>query len=97
MTQEITVVSITRKKPLSGPHTPVITFRSLCQVSFKYSPPGTYVADMRLSLHAGPPTTGVGRGHLLSLKRLTVCEIDSPTGLLCLASVEEEAPNPEEI
>ena len=53
---------------------------------------GTYVADVQLSLHVGPPTTGAG----LSLNLLPVCGICSPTGLPCLASGGEDVSIPAE-
>jgi hypothetical protein len=52
-------------------------------------PPHTYVADVQLSLHAGPPTTGAGAYPDFCMPADPI----SLTEPLCLASVGGDVPN----
>ena len=56
-------------------------------------PPSTYVADVQLSLHVGPPTTGAW-----AVFNAVACLWNTfpLTGLPGLASVREDWPNPAE-
>jgi hypothetical protein len=80
-----------RKTNRVNPSGPLGVLRDSHQPKSIYNPyPGTYVAEVQISLLVGLPTTGAG--SVPKICCLSVESIPQMGGVPCLASVGEDAP-----